>query len=245
MLPAPDSPRWNSPLSAFALGVRSVGATVLSLVLFATYLGVGALANNAGFSLGWALGSTALVWAAPAQIILITSLGSGAAPVQAALAVTISAIRLLPMVAAVIPVVRGPATRMRDLLLPTHFTAVTFWVESFRLLPQVPRPSRVAFCNGLGTGLVLLCLVATTAGYSLAAELPPMLASAMLMLTPLSFLLSTARNAKLLVDRLALALGIAIYPAVAMLNTGVDILISGVMAGTLAFAVHWWRRRAI
>jgi hypothetical protein len=26
-----------------------------------------------------------------------------------------------------------------------------------------------------------------------------------------------------------------------MLHTGVDILISGVSAGTIAYGVHWWR----
>jgi hypothetical protein len=53
--PALDSPRWQSPARAFGWGVRSVGSTVLSLVLFATYLGIGALAHDTHFSLGWAL----------------------------------------------------------------------------------------------------------------------------------------------------------------------------------------------
>jgi hypothetical protein len=44
--------------------MRSVASTVLTLVLFATYLGIGALAHDTHFSLGWALASTALVWAA-------------------------------------------------------------------------------------------------------------------------------------------------------------------------------------
>jgi predicted branched-subunit amino acid permease len=48
--------------------MRSVTSTVLTLVLFATYLGVGALAHDTHFSLGWALGCTVLVWAGPAQI---------------------------------------------------------------------------------------------------------------------------------------------------------------------------------
>jgi hypothetical protein len=38
-------------------------------------------------------------------------------------------------------------------------------------------------------------------------------------------------------------LGLALYPPVAMFQTGVDILISGVSAGTIAYAVHWWRER--
>ena len=31
---------------------------------------------------------------------------------------------------------------------------------------------------------------------------------------------------------------------VAILNTGVDILVSGVAAGTIAYGAHWWRERA-
>src|SRR5664280_1252935 len=93
--PALDSPRWQSPVRAFAWGMRSVASTVLALVLFATYLGIGALAHGTHFSLGWALASTTLVWAGPAQIILISMLGSGATVVQAAIAVTVSAIRLV------------------------------------------------------------------------------------------------------------------------------------------------------
>ena len=69
-------------------------------------------------------------------------------------------------------------------------------------------------------------------------------ATAILLLTPLAFLLSTARNSKQLSDILALVLGLALYPVVAAFNTGVDILISGVAAGTIAYGAHWWRKRA-
>ncbi len=106
------------------------------------------------FSLGWVLASTLFVWAGPAQIILISTLGSGATAVQAAIAVTVSAIRLFPMVVSVLPMLRTPTTKRRHLVLATHFIAVTLWVECFRLLPQVPRERRIAFTHGLGCGLV-------------------------------------------------------------------------------------------
>src|ERR1700716_3231512 len=242
-LPPLDSPRWQSSLRAFAWGVRSVGSTVLTLVLFATYLGIGALAHDTHFSLGWVLASTALVWAGPAQIILISTLGSGATVLQAAIAVTVSAIRLFPMVASVLPMLRSPQTKRRHLILPAHFIAVTLWVECFRLLPQVPRERRVAFTNGLGIGLQSVCLTATTIGYGLPATLPQLFGAAILLLTPLAFLLSTARNCRELADIVALALGLALFPLVSMAHTGVDILISGVSAGTIAYGVHWWRER--
>lgn len=240
-LPALDSPKWQTSAQAFALGIRAVGTTVLTLVLFATYVGIGALAHDTHFSLGWALASTVFVWAGPAQIILISTLGSGATVVQAAIAVTVSAIRLFPMVVSVLPMLRTAQTPRRHLVLPTHFIAVTLWVECFRLLPQVPRARRIAFTNGLGVGLVSISATATLIGYQLAANLPQTLGAAILLLTPLAFLLSTARNCRQLADIAALVLGLALFPVVSLMHTGVDILISGVSAGTIAYGVHWWR----
>jgi predicted branched-subunit amino acid permease len=218
--------------------MRSVASTVLTLVLFATYLGIGALAHDTHFSLAWALASTALVWAGPAQIILISTLGSGATVVQAAIAVTVSAIRLFPMVVSVLPMMRTPQTKRRHLILVAHLTAVTLWVECFRFLPQVPRDRRIAFIHGLGGGLVLVCLMATAIGYALAANLSQMLAAGILMLTPLAFLFSTARNCRDLSDVIALILGLLLFPLASLLDSGVDILVSGVAAGTIAYGVH-------
>ncbi|MEA2829323.1 MAG: hypothetical protein QOF22_71 [Bradyrhizobium sp.] len=239
--PPLDSPEWQTSLRAFAWGARSVTSTVLTLVLFATYLGIGALAHDTHFSLAWALASTLFVWAGPAQIILISTLGSGATVVQAAIAVTVSAIRLFPMVVSVLPMLRTPQTKRRHLILVAHLTAVTLWVECFRFLPQVPRERRIAFIHGLGGGLVCVSLVATTIGYGLAANLSQLFAAAILMLTPLAFLFSTARNCRELADVVALILGLALFPLAAMLNSGLDILVSGVAAGTIAYGVHRWR----
>ncbi|MFB9265664.1 AzlC family ABC transporter permease [Bradyrhizobium erythrophlei] len=243
-LPPLDSPQWQTSFRAFLWGARSVGSTVLTMVLFATYLGIGALAHDSGFSLGWTLASTVFVWAGPAQIIVITTLGSGATILQSAIAVTVSAIRLFPMVVSVLPMMRTETTKRRQLILVAHLTAVTLWVECFRFLPHVPRDRRIAFIHGLGCGLVSVCLVANTIGYTLAANLSQLLAAGILMLTPLAFLLSTARNCRELADVIALVLGLLLFPVAAMLNSGVDILVSGVVAGTIAYGVHRVRAAA-
>jgi len=124
VLPALDSPKWQHTTTSFLLGFRAVSSTILTLVLFATYLGIGALAHDSNFSMGWALAGTLFVWAGPAQIILISTLGTGGTVVQAAIAVTLSAIRLFPMVVAVLPMIRTPQTPLRKLALPAHFIAV-------------------------------------------------------------------------------------------------------------------------
>ena len=75
------------------------------------------------------------------------------------------------MVISVLPMMRSPETKKRQLVLVAHLTAVTLWVECYRFLPHVPRERRIAFIHGLGSGLVLIGLAATTVGYELAANL--------------------------------------------------------------------------
>src|ERR1700754_1671282 len=149
----PPDPAPGSQPSAFFQGFAAAWRSVFAYVLFGTFVGIGALGHDFGFSAFWMVLSTALIWAAPAQVILISALGSGA--VEAAIAVTLSGVRLLPMVVALLPMLRTEKTRTRDLILPAHFTAISMWVENLRLLPAVPRGRRVAFCNGLCCGLLL------------------------------------------------------------------------------------------
>lgn len=158
--------------SPFLAGVRQAWGSVFAYVLIGTYVGIGALAHDYGFSVAWVLLSTVLVWAAPAQVILISALGAGANWLEVAIAVTLSSVRLLPMVVALMPLLRDAGTRARSLVVPAHFTAVSMWVESLRLLPGLRREERIAFCSGLGTGLMSAAFVACAAGYYLAAGLP-------------------------------------------------------------------------
>jgi predicted branched-subunit amino acid permease len=224
--------------AAFLRGLEAALRSVFILVTVGTFLGIGALAHDLGFSLGWAIACTILVWAGPAQVILMTALGGGAALAEIAIAVTLSAVRLLPLVVSLIPILRAPATRNRDLVLPAHFIAVTIWAESLRLLPALARENRVAFLNSMGSGFMAVGTVSTIAGFYLAASLPLVLTAALLMLTPLAFLMSIAGNARLLADRLALALGLAIGPTLAAYQVQLDLLWGGVIGGTLAYAAH-------
>jgi predicted branched-subunit amino acid permease len=238
--PAPNP----STAAVFFAGVKSALTSVFFLVLAGTYIGMGALTHDYGFSSWWLALSSILVWAAPGQVILISSLGTGAPPVEAAVAVTLSAIRLFPMVVALLPLLRGPPTRLRDLLLPTHFTSVSMWVESLRLLPTMPHERRIAFCNGLSVGYMGTAVTFGFAGYYLAAGLSPLLAGTLLFLTPISFLISTARNARVMVDRLALALGLVLGPALTYWHVGLDLMWTGVVGGSLAYGVHRLREAA-
>jgi predicted branched-subunit amino acid permease len=234
----PALPPSGTSLDAFLYGVRRAATSVFAFVIITTYIGFGALCHDYGFSVGWAMLSTALLWAGPAQVVLVTGLGPGMSLIETAVAVALSSVRFLPIVVALIPLVKRNNTRPWQLVLPVHFMAVSVWVEAVRHAPTLPREHRIPFCNGIGLALLTLGTVFTAIGYYMQALLPALFGAAAMFITPLSFLTSTARNARLLLERAALALGLAIGPVLAFSDVRFDLLWTGVIGGTLAYVLH-------
>jgi predicted branched-subunit amino acid permease len=232
-----SDPAPRPPAVAFVDGLRAALGSIFFYVLLGHYSGIGALAHEFGFTALWMVLCTLLIWAAPAQVIVISTLGT-ATLLEVAIAVTLSSVRLLPMVAALLPMLKREHTRQRELVLPMHLTAISVWAEGMRLLPGVRKEERVAFYNGLGIGLIFAATFASAAGFYLAAKLPPLLAAALLFLTPMSLLMSTVSNTRTLVDGLAFGLGLVVGPVIVAHKIGLDLLWTGLIAGTAAYAVH-------
>ncbi|MBS0245870.1 MAG: AzlC family ABC transporter permease [Proteobacteria bacterium] len=234
----PDSPSFQTSTAAFRGGAQHALTSVFFPVMAGTYIGLGALAHDFGLSAWWLTLSTIFVWAAPAQVILISGIGTGAAMVEVALAVTLSAIRLFPMVVALLPLLRSRTTRTGELVLPAHFTSVSMWIESLRMLPRIAPERRIAYCNGLSVAYMGTATTFGLVGYFLAAGLPSLFAAALLFITPMSFLISTARSATTMLDRVALGLGLVLGTAFAALHVELDLMWTGVGGGTIAYLVH-------
>jgi predicted branched-subunit amino acid permease len=232
--PAPT----GTTTDAFLHGVRIASTSVFAFVIIFTYLGFGAMCHDYGFPLGWAMLSTALQWAGPAQIVLVTGLGPGMSLIETAVAVSLSSVRFLPIVVALVPLVKRDDARPWELLLPVHFMAVSVWVEAVRHAPSLPREHRVPFCNGVGLTLLLLGTIFTAVGYYLQAVLPALFGAAAIFITPISFLTSTARNARVILEKAALALGLVLGPVLAFSHVQFDLLWTGVIGGTLAYGLH-------
>jgi predicted branched-subunit amino acid permease len=232
--PAPT----GTDTDAFLHGVRIGSTSVFAFVIVVTYIGFGALCHDYGFSVGWAMLSTVLLWAGPAQVVLVTSLAPGTALFETAVAVALSSVRFLPIIVALIPLVKRDSTRPWQLVLPVHFMAVSVWVEAVRHAPSMPREHRIPFCNGVGLTLLTLGAVFTGVGYYMQSVLPAIFGAAAMFITPISFLTSTARNARLLLEKAALGLGLAIGPLLAFHHVRFDLLWTGVIGGTLAYGLH-------
>lgn len=242
-MPAQPAPEANPGTRTrwYLRGVRAA-ISVPGLILCTAFIGFAGLAKEAGFSMAQAVFMTGVVWALPAKVVLVGAVLSGSSLAGAAFAVALSSVRLTPMVAALVPEMRGPRTPRWVLYALSHFVAVTSWVIAMERLRDVPRAMRTTYYAGLGSTLVLMNTAVVAAVYVLADRLPPIAAAALFMLTPIYFLTSLWGSARESASQLAMALGLILGPIFHRLVPGFDLLAAGLIGGFLAFGVHRLRR---
>jgi predicted branched-subunit amino acid permease len=215
----------------------AIATQIPAFILAATGAGFGALAHDAGIGFGPTAFVSVVLYATPAQVVLVDQLARGASLFGGAFAVSLTAIRLLPMMVSLMPYLRAPSVPRWQYVLAAHFIAITGWTEAFRRLPPLPVHLRMPHFLGLGTALMLVLLVGTMIGYALAGVVPTLLTAALLFMTPLYFFMSLTMNAKTLTDRTALMVGCVLGPVFVIAAPGFDLLLSGLVGGTIAFLV--------
>lgn len=208
-------------------------------MLMASLIGVGGLARDVGYPMGAGVLSTILIWAAPGQMVLFGAIAAGASLPAAAIAVSLSSVRFLPMCVALLPMMRRPGTPTWQLLLISHYVAITAWVHSMRVMPNMPPEERIPYFLAFSNTVLIAATIATGAGYYLIGQLPTAFAAGLLLTSPLFFLVNMVASARQAVDWLALGFGFGIAPiAIALVPAGLDLLVEGLVGGTLAYLVH-------
>ena len=104
----------------FLQGARGI-FSLPAFILMTSFVGFSAFALESGVSRGEAMFMTAAIWALPAKMILIGMMASGANVLAVFLAVTLSSIRMMPMVASLVPELRGARTPTWLLLVLWRF----------------------------------------------------------------------------------------------------------------------------
>jgi predicted branched-subunit amino acid permease len=212
-------------------------------ILMSAFVGFTALAFQSGLSRGEATFLTAAVWALPSQMIVVGAMSSGAGVLTTFIAVSLASMRMTPMVAALIPEIREKKTSSVLLLFLSHFVAITAWVYALKRVQEIPREHRIAFFAGLGMTLTLVNTAIVFSLYGVVADLPPIAAGTLYFLTPMYFVMSIWESARQRVVYWALALGVVIAPVSHKLVPSVDMLVTGLVAGTAAYAIDRASRR--
>lgn len=224
-------------LSWFFRGTRRI-VSVPAILLMSSFIGFSGLAIESGITVGQAVFMTLTIWALPAKVVLIGAISAGASIPAAALAVGLSSVRLMPMVVALLPELKGPETRKLTLAALCHFVAVTAWVMAMEELRNVPRNMRTSYFAGIGTVLVGTNALVVALVYTLSASFPPVVFAALFMLTPMYFLTSLWRSARERAGQIAMVSGLVLFPVFHQFAPGYDLLMTGIVGGLISFVFH-------
>lgn len=218
-------------------GVRAA-ISIPGLILASAFVGFAGLAKEAGLTLGQTVFMTGIVWALPGKVVLIGAILSGASLPAAAFAVGLSSVRLMPMVVALVPELKGERTPKWVLYVLSHFVAVTSWVIAMERLRGIPRAMRTTWYAGLGSSLVLGNMAVVAVVILLADRLPPAVSAALFLLTPMYFLTSLWGSARERAGHVAMIFGLVLGPLFHLLAPQYDLLAAGLIGGVAAYAVH-------
>nr|WP_298101077.1 AzlC family ABC transporter permease [uncultured Shinella sp.] len=233
-------PDHHSQTHWFLVGMRGL-FSLPAIILMLSFVGFAAFTAEAKIPVGQVMFMTGMVWALPAKVILVGSMLSGAHIATAFLAVTLSSVRMMPMVAALIPEIRDRRTPTWLLLIVSHFVAITAWVFAMERVRDVPRHGRVAFFAGFGMTLTTVNILLVGLVYGAVSEFPPIVSGCLFFLTPVYFLTSIWISARHRVITWALGIGLALGYVFAVIAPEYDILLTGIIGGTLA----WWGERML
>lgn len=211
-------------------------ASLPAVILMSAFVGFAGFAFEAGLPLSQTVFMVGAVWALPAKVLLVGAILAGASLPAAFVTVSLSSIRMMPMVAALVPEIRTRTTPTWLLLVLSHFVAITAWVFAMERVRAIPREGRVAFFAGFAVTLTGANIVLVAIAYRMVAELPAMVAGALFFLTPIYFLTSIWASARARSDRAAMVAGLALGPVFTLLAPQFDILYAGLVGGTLGFA---------
>jgi predicted branched-subunit amino acid permease len=211
--------------------------TLPALILMGAFAGFAGFAREAGFALPHTLFMVATIWALPSKVVLVGAVISKSGLLATGIAVALSSVRLMPMTMAIIPEMRARGTRKATLYVLSHFIAVTAWVMALERFKHVPRERRTAFFAGLVSVLLASSLLVVTLTYSAAETLPPILAAALVFVTPLYFLFSLWGSARERASHYAMVIGLALTPLFHVLMPQADILATGLVGGVAAYGL--------
>jgi predicted branched-subunit amino acid permease len=224
---------FQSKQDAFRRGARhAIGAP--AGVLFAGYIGFGALCHSLNLSIWTAAGSAFFVYALPGQMVMAEMFALGATTLLTTLAVGLTASRFLPMTLTVLPQLETEHRGSKSLYAMVHLLAMTSWAVAMRDLPKMEAQYRQAYFWGIGLVCWSVCAPGAVIGYLLADQVPMPLTMALVFLNPLFFMLSFT-EVKVAAYRLAIIFGSFLGPISHSLVPDYSLLISGLVGGSLAY----------
>ncbi len=205
-----------------------------AFILLTTMMGFGSLARSAGFDASMATVATLLIWGLPGQLAMVELTSSGQGITAIIFACSLANARFLPMVVSFIPAMPRGRSALSRMILDAQLLSINSWAVCLREFPRVAPPFRHLYFVTFASSILLSAIAGTLLGYHGAALFPGSLVLGLIFVSPLFFalVLSAVPDRA---ARISLVLGCITIPLTHHWFPSVDLLITGLVGGSLGF----------
>ena len=220
----------------FFRGFKSIkGVGSPAIALGASFIAIGALLKNLGFSIQESIFSTFLTYALPGSLVMAESMFIGASLLNIFVAVWWVNARLYPMTVALMPLLMHKDQPRWKYYISCHFIAVSSWLIIKDNYKIIKKEKRIDFWIGIGTATWSVAIFSTVIGYLASDFLNKDILIGLAIINPIYFICMMIGAMKTIQISLSIILGTILGPVLYFLSPEWCILFGGFVAGTIAF----------
>ena len=220
----------------FLKGFKSIkGIRSPAIALGASFVAIGALLKNLGFSIQESIFSTFLTYALPGSLVMAESMFIGASLMNIFLAVWLVNARLYHMTVSLMPLLMHENQPRWKYYLSCHFIAVSSWLIMKDNYKSIEKKNRIDFWIGIGMGTWITAILMTMSGYLSADFLNKDMLIGLAIVNPVYFFCMMIGAMKNLSISIAVVGGTILGPLIYLASAEWALLFAGLIAGTAAF----------
>ena len=225
-------------LKYFLKGFSSIrGVRSPAIALGASFIAIGALLKNIGFTIQESVFSTFLTYALPGSLVMAESMIVGASLLNIFIAVWLVNARLYPMTVSLMPLLMHRTQPKWKYYLSCHYIAVSSWLIMKDNYEQINKKSRIDFWIGIGVATWSVAIISSVIGYFASDFLNRDILIGLAIINPIYFTCMMVGAMKTVKISLSIILGTILGPAFYFISPEWCILFGGIVAGTIAFFI--------
>ncbi len=222
----------------FLRGLYSIkGAGSPAMALGASFIAIGALFKNLGFTIQESIFSTFLTYALPGSLVMAESMFIGASLINIFIAVWLVNARLYPMTVALMPLLMHENQPRWKYYLSCHFIAVSSWLIMKDNYGSIKKENRIDFWIGIGTATWSVAIFSTIIGYVASDFLNKDMLIGLTIVNPIYFICMMIGAMKTSQISFSVIFGAILGPAFYFFSPEWCVLFGGFIAGSIAFLI--------
>ena len=208
-----------------------------AIALGASFIAIGALLKNVGFTIQESIFSSFLIYALPGSLVLAESILIGVSLLNIFLAVWLVNARLYPMTVSLMPLLISKKQPKWKYYISCHFLAVSSWLIMKKDYRTINENYRIDFWMGIGTATWSVAIIGTIIGFIASDYLNKDIMIGLAIVNPVYFMCMMIGAMKTVQVSTSVILGAILGPAFYFISPEWCILFGGFVAGTIAYFI--------